>query len=249
LSELKEGWTPELRERYFNWFNKALKKTGGNSYTQFIRTIQENALKNVPFEDRQYFEALASEAFAEANDIMKDVVQPVGPGQNWTVENVIEAYANNIGSFNHKNGENLFKASLCASCHSINGLGRNTGPELSRVGTRFSLTDLATAIVQPSATISDRYQFTEFHLIDDRIVAGTVLEETKEKYIIATNAFSPDLKTNLMKKNIISQNEASYSSMPPGLINRLNEKELSDLIAFLMAGGDEENKIYQNKNL
>jgi putative heme-binding domain-containing protein len=249
LSELQEGWTPELRKRYFDWFNKALKKTGGRSYTQFIRTIQENALKNVPFEDRQYFEALASEAFDEANDIMKDVIQPKGPGQNWTVDKVIEAYASNIKGVNHKSGENLFKASLCASCHSVNGLGRNTGPELTRVGTRFSLTDLATAIVNPSATISDRYQFTEFHLIDDRVVAGSVIKENNDSYILSTNAFSPELETNIKKKNILSQNDAQYSSMPPGLINRLNEKELSDLIAYLMTGGDEENKIYKKSNL
>lgn len=249
LSELKEGWTPELRKRYFDWFNKALKKTGGNSYTQFIRTIQENALKNVPFEDRQYFEALASEAFDEANDVMKDVIQPRGPGQNWTVENVIAAYARNIKNIDHERGENLFKASLCASCHSINGLGRNTGPELTRVGSRFSLTDLATAIVHPSATISDRYQFTEFHLIDDRIVAGTIIEENNGGYVLGTNAFSPELRTSIKKKNIISQNDASYSSMPPGLINRLNEQELSDLIAYLMTGGDEENMIYKKRVL
>ncbi|GLR18947.1 hypothetical protein GCM10007940_35630 [Portibacter lacus] len=246
LSELKEGWTPELRKRYFNWFYKALKKSGGHSYIQFIRTIQENALKNVPVEDRQYFEALASEAFDEANDIMKDVVQPKGPGQNWTVENVVNAYAKNIKGVDHKRGENLFKASLCASCHSVNGLGRNTGPELTRVGTRFSLTDLATAIVSPSATISDRFQFTEFHLTDDRTVAGLITKENDYEYILATNAFSPELKTSIRKKNVISQNKASYSSMPPGLLNRLNEKELSDLIAYLMAGGNEQNRIYRN---
>ena len=244
LSELKEGWTPELRERYFNWFNKALKRTGGHSYAQFIRTIQENALKNVPFEDRQYFEALASEALSETNDIMKGVTQPVGPGRNWQVDEIISAYTANVKTANFKNGENLFKATLCASCHSVNGLGRNTGPELTRVGTRFSLRDLATAIVLPSATISDRYRFTEFNLIDDRVVAGSIIEEKKGEFILGTNAFSPELETIVKKKNILSKNEASFSSMPPALLNRLNEKELTDLIAFLMSTGNEEHKIY-----
>lgn len=250
LSEIKEGqWNEELRKRYFNWYSNALKKSGGRSYAQFIRTIQENALKNVPFEERQYFEALATEAMSEANDLLKGVVQPKGPGQNWTVDNTVSAYLKNIKTVDFESGKNLFKATLCASCHNVKGLGRNTGPDLTQVGTRFSLRDLATAIVLPSASISDRYQFTEFHLKDDRVVAGTILEEKKDDFILSTNAFSPELETVLKKKNILRQNEAGYSSMPPGLINRLNEKEVADLIAFLMSGGDSDNRIYRKNSL
>jgi hypothetical protein len=35
--------------------------------------------------------------------------------------------------------------------------------------------------------------------------------------------------------------------MYPGLINRLNEEELKDLLAYLMAGGNEEHEIYKNQ--
>jgi len=33
--------------------------------------------------------------------------------------------------------------------------------------------------------------------------------------------------------------------MYPGLINRMNEDEVKDLIAYLMAGGDEKNDVYK----
>jgi hypothetical protein len=35
--------------------------------------------------------------------------------------------------------------------------------------------------------------------------------------------------------------------MLPGMINRLNEDELKDLMAFLMAGGNKEHPVYAAK--
>ena len=244
LSVIKNGWTKEARERYFKWYRDALKKSGGNSYAQFIRAIQESALANVPLVDQQYFEALASEALSESNNLMKGVKQPKGPGQNWTVGTVKAAFEKNVLNANFENGKNFFKATLCANCHSIKGVGRNIGPELTRVGTRFSVSDLAEAIVNPSSNISDRYRYTSYHLQDGRIITGKVIEEEKSFLHISTNAFSPDLKTRINKGRITKKEDSPISAMPPGLINRLNEQELTDLLAFLVSGGDENNKIY-----
>ena len=245
LSVIKEGWTNDARKRYFKWYRDALKKSGGNSYAQFIRAIQEEALENVPLEDKQYFEALASEALSEANNLMVGVKQPIGPGQNWTVATVNAAFAKNVIKANFENGENYFKAALCANCHSIKGVGRNIGPELSQVGTLFSVSDLAEAIIDPSSTISDRYRNTNYHLEDGRIITGKMIEEEQGFLQISTNAFSPDLKTRINKNRIAKKEESLISAMPPCLINRFNEQELTDLIAFLVSGGDRNNKIYK----
>lgn len=244
LSTMEIGWTNELRERYFNWYNRALKKSGGHSYAQYIRKIQEKALTYVPIAERQYFEALATEAVQESNNLMQGVVQPKGPGQNWTVATMKSAYANNKDKVNYENGKNFFKASLCVSCHSVKGVGGNSGPELTQLGTRFTIADMAEAIIHPSSTISDRYRYTEYHLPEGRVVTGKLIKETKRELRIGTNAFSPSLITIIKKSDILKEEESPISAMPPGLINRLNEKELSDLLAFLISGGDKNHKIY-----
>ncbi|HLT51172.1 MAG TPA: c-type cytochrome [Arenibacter sp.] len=244
LSTLEKGWTNELRERYFNWYNRALKKSGGNSYAQYIRKIQEQALTNVPLAERQYFEALATEAIQDSNNLLQGVEQPKGPGKNWTIAILESAYSDNKGKFNFENGQNFFKASLCVSCHSVKGVGGNSGPELTQLGTRFTIADMAEAIINPSSTISDRFRFTEYHLPEGRIVTGKVIEETEKELKIGTNSFSPSLVTIIKKKDIIKEQESPISPMPPGLINRLNDKELSDLMAFLVSGGDKNHKIY-----
>ena len=158
---------------------------------------------------------------------------------------VKEAFAINKDKVNFENGQNFFKASLCVACHSINGTGGNSGPELTQVGTRFSITDIADAIINPSATISDRYRNTNYHLKNGNIVSGRIVEETEKELIISTNAFSPDLTTKIRKDRIVKEEESEHSAMPAALINRLNEQELSDLMAYLISGGDQNNKIYK----
>lgn len=244
LSIIDDGWTKENRERYFRWYNRALKKSGGKMYSQFIRAIQSIALANLPDVDRQYFEALAGEALENQGAYMANVKQPKGPGKNWTVESFVKAYQKNQVNVNFESGENMFKASLCGSCHSMNGQGGNAGPELTKVGTRFSLADLGEAIIDPSATVSDRYRNTIYYLNDDSQVTGRLVNETDRELEISTNAFSPDLTTKIRKDKIVKQEESMHSVMPPALINRLNEQELSDLIAFLVSGGNKNDKIY-----
>ena len=245
LSEVKTGWTKALRERYFRWYNRALKKSGGKQYANFIKAIQRRALENVPDDEREYFEALSSESMNEQIDLMKDVKMPEGPGKNYTVSDVEKVFAANNKSVNFKNGENFFRASLCISCHSIKGIGGNSGPELTQVGTRFSIKDIAEAIIHPSKTVSDRYRNTIYHLNNGNTITGRPVEERDDDIIVSVNAFSPDITSKIKRSDIVKTEASEHSAMPAGLINSLNEKELSDLVAFLVAGGDKEHKIYK----
>ena len=245
LSVINDGWSTEAREKYFRWYNRALKRSGGQQYANFIKAIQKAALANVPEEERQYFEGLAGASMNKNHNMMQDVKQPVGPGQNWTVKTLKATYAKNNAYLNYASGQNLFKASLCVSCHSINGVGGNSGPELTQIGNRFSISDLAEAIIDPSATVSDRYRNTNYHMENGSIVSGRLVDETEDWLEISINAFSPELTTKIRKSRIVKKEESVVSAMPPSLINRLNQRELSDLIAYLVSGGNENHKIYK----
>ena len=245
LSVINDGWSTEAREKYFRWYNRALKKSGGRQYANFIMAIQKTALANVPEEERQYFEGLAGESMNNSHNIMEGVKQPVGPGQKWTVKMLNVAYTRNKGNLNFESGQNLFKASLCVSCHSIKGVGGNSGPELTQIGNRFSISDLAEAIIDPSATVSDRYRNIEYYMENGSVVTGRLVDETENNLEISINAFAPELTIKIRKSRIVKKEESTVSAMPPSLINRLNEQELSDLIAYLVSGGNENHKIYK----
>jgi putative heme-binding domain-containing protein len=244
LSVIREGWTDSQRTRYFRWYNKALNRSGGLMYSQFIRKIQLAALQNVPESERQFYEALG-EDLEQSGNYMINLVQPKGPGKNWTVEGVAAAYNAKLTSVNFENGENMFRSSLCASCHSVNGKGGNSGPELTKIGTRFTINDLAEAIVNPSNSISDRYRNTKYILEDNEVIIGRLINETEEELEVSVNSFTPNVTTKFRKDRLLRAEESGNSPMPPSLINRLNEQELADLIAYLLGGGNATDKIYQ----
>ena len=244
LSILDNGWTRETRTRYFKWFNGALKKSGGKMYTKFIKAILAEALKLVPEDDQAYFESIANENTGESVNYMDGVSQPKGPGKNWSANELVSAYENRKGVPNFKNGQDMFRASLCINCHNVNGLGGNSGPELSKVGTRFSIKDMADAIITPSATISDRYRYYTYEIEDGSTISGRVIKEEDGKLELTTNAFATNITTTINKKDIVKKYSSNISPMPSSLINRLNEKELIDLMTYLVVGGKEDPNVY-----
>jgi hypothetical protein len=50
---------------------------------------------------------------------------------------------------------------------------------------------------------------------------------------------------DIPRKDVIRKELSDVSIMLPGMINRLNEEELKDLIAYLMAGGNKEHPVYK----
>jgi len=244
LSFINDGWTTELRERYFQWFGNSLEKSGGKMYTQFIRAIQKTALANVPDTEREYLASLSKKRTKGNSNFMKGVQQPKGPGINWTVESLESAYEKNIKNADFKNGENMFKASLCIACHSIKGTGGSSAPELTKIGTRFNVGDIGEAIVNPSGTIADRYRYTNYHMKDGSVISGIVINQTDKEIELSTSAFAVDIATKIKIKDIVKTKGSKISPMPPALINRLNAQELTDLISYLISGGNDKNAIY-----
>lgn len=241
LSYLQKGWSTSARERYFKWFGDALQKAGGKQYLNFIRAIQKTALANVPEKEQDYLSELTEIAAARRPDYMKDVKQPQGPGIDWTVESLMSAYEKNYKSANFENGKNMFKASLCISCHSMNGEGGATGPELTKIGSRFTVGAIGEAIINPSGTIGDRYQYSNYHMKNGSVITGIEIDEDDKNIEVSISAFASDITTKVRKDRLASVELSKVSPMPAGLVNRLNENEITDLIAYLLAGGNKAN--------
>ena len=248
LSEPLSGWTPELRERYFTWFYQAFDFQGGNSYIGFIDKARKDALTHVPKSKFDYYNELSGDSLIANNGKnLADVPQPEGPHRRWELEEAVGVL--DSGGLEHRNfevGKSMYAAARCATCHSMQGEGGIIGPNLTQLGTRFSAEDMITAIVKPDEAISDQYASTVFYLKNGQTVVGRLNQQDEEKYYVSQNPFAPDVIREIPKAKVTETKQAAVSSMPPGLINPLNENELRDLIAYLMAGGDPDNPIYQD---
>ena len=230
LRAVKGPWTAGERRRAFNWFREIESRTGGNSYANAVAMIRKQIFDNGTEEEKNQF---ASEVNAPAK---KPAPLPTvqGPGRAWTIEEVVETVGGDLSGRDKAKGQAMFEASLCSQCHKFGELGGSQGPELTNLAGRFTATDLAHSVVNPSEVISDQYEFREFVTNDGKTITGRMLNEQDEILSIGINPFDFTQRIELSRANIKSEAASKVSPMPPGMINRLNPEELKDLFAYLL---------------
>ena len=247
LGGADKGWTAAQREEYFKWINNALTAyKGGRSYVGFLDRARKMALASVDKADFEKYDEMSGGKLltASGNDIANTGVQPEGPGRRWTVEEAEPLVANLVGRDLVK-GKAMYAATLCQSCHTMQGEGGAIGPDLSQLGTRFSAKDILVATINPSETISDQYHATVLELKAGGSIVGKLNDEDAQNYYISQNPFAPnDIKT-VAKNTVVLKKNAEVSIMMGGLINRLNEEELKDLMAYLISGGNADHQVYK----
>ena len=237
------GWTPALRKAYFAWFPSTRGWKGGNSFNKFLDNIRTEALATfAPAEERAALDAMSK---LPAPAPVQNGVTPKGPGKAYTVDDVVALTQGGLKGRDFARGKAMFSATLCASCHHFAGDGGNVGPDLTGIGSRYTVHDLAENILDPSKVISDQYGSEELDLKDGSLVVGRVVGEEGGKLQVMTSPLTPNELTPVDKASVVARKEWKVSMMPPGLINSLNEEELKDLLAFLQSGGNANDKAFQ----
>ncbi|MDB4292603.1 c-type cytochrome [Maribacter sp.] len=247
LSDARNGWTPELREKYFKWFHKAFSYKAGRSYIGFVDKARKNALANVSKNQLEFYNQMSGDSLlsSSGNDLVSNAVQPKGPRKNWSEDDIAPLLADGLNNRDFEQGRNMYLATNCITCHAILGEGQNIGPELTQIGTRFSPQDMLKAIINPNDVISDQYNSTVFSLKDGSSIVGRLLSEEGDAYEISQNPYAPDVIRSIPKADVTGTKMSTVSLMPPGSINRLNDEEVKDLLAYLIAGGNPENALYK----
>jgi putative heme-binding domain-containing protein len=248
LSDAESGWTPESREKYFKWFKDAFGYKGGMSYVGFINKAREAALKHVPENQFENYRQLSGEELlANSGNELISGPRPKGPGRNWTIEEALPIVEGNLKNRNFEQGKAMFDATRCSSCHMMRGKGGSIGPDLTQLGTRFTPKDMLESIIEPNKVVSDQYAATVFTMKDGSSILGRLTNEDDNTYFISQNPFAPEVIREIPKKDVADTKYSYISVMYPRLINGLNEEELKDLIAYLMAGGNEDHDLYKNQ--
>lgn len=248
LSTADAGWSPELQEKYFKWFKEAFGYKGGVSYVGFINKARQSALTHVAPDKVEHYRKLSGEELLanSGNDLVSGP-QPKGPGRRWTVEEALPLVEGQLANRDFEQGKMMYDAARCSSCHLMRGEGGSIGPDLTQLGTRFTVKDMLEAIIEPNKVVSDQYAATVFTMKDGSSVLGRLTNENDQTYFISQNPFAPEVIREIPKKDVLSTKYSYISVMYPGLINRLNEEELKDLMAYLMAGGNEDHEIYKKQ--
>ena len=233
LRTVEGPWERSERERFFDWLDRLASRSGGASYGGFIEDLRRETLKRAVPPERRW---LDQRPRTEKADPLADLPPVEGPGRAWTVDEVVKVAEGGLAGADAGHGREMFRAVLCAACHSVGGQGGAAGPDLSTLAGRFTVRDLAEALIEPSKVVSDQYAFEIFSRKDGGQTVGRLLAEKDEHWIIATNPFDFSQTQEIERNQIASTKPSPVSPMPGGLINRLNESELKDLLAYLLGG-------------
>lgn len=119
----------------------------------------------------------------------------------------------------------------CSKCHRIDGRGADVGPDLSSIG-RTDRRHLLESILQPSNTVAPRYVAWMIETVQGKVLTGVLLHTQLDEYTyLDANANQFKIKTG----DIAEQRASTMSIMPEGLIDRITDQEMRDLIAYLQS--------------
>ena len=118
----------------------------------------------------------------------------------------------------------------CTTCHRLDGIGAQAGPELSTIGSAKDPDYVLESILQPSRNVAPRYE--SYLLVTADGQARTVfqlMERGGNHTYVGLDGKPFDVKID----DIIKREPLPVSIMPEGLVARLTDEEVRDLVAFL----------------
>ena len=101
------------------------------------------------------------------------------------------------------------------------------------------------AIIDPSKAISDQYGSHQVVTDSGDVLVGRVVEIDGAVYVYTADA---NVAPKMLKKSEIEKMQPSkVSQMPEGLLNVLNEDELKNLFAYILAQGNKNADYFKKK--
>ena len=121
-------------------------------------------------------------------------------------------------------GAKLFAAQGCAKCHS--GF---TAPDLSDIGSRRSLAQLESSVLDPNAEVAPEYWSLRARTKSGQTITGMRMNEDMDSFQIR----EPSGRLRSLWKSDLASYEIVHTSAMPAFKNKLQARELEDLVAYL----------------
>ena len=256
LRTVRNGWTPEDREKYFAWFKRdrsqdkrspQVKKwfadvereyTDGSSFPKFMANIKRDAVATLSdTEKTQLASLITTQPVLERPKTERKFVK------EWTMADLVPSLAEASAGRNFRRGREAFADTQCILCHKFGTEGGSVGPDITGAASRFNRRDLLETIIEPSKVISDQYQNITITKKDGDEVTGRLVEENDERVVLVVNPLTND-RSEVKKRDVAKRAPSKLSPMPEGLVNILTKEEILDLLAYIEAAGKREHAAF-----
>jgi len=125
-------------------------------------------------------------------------------------------------------GKTVF-ASVCISCHKLDGVGLELGPDLRSVA-QHDAEKLLNSILDPSAIIEPGFMAYHCTLKNGEQLYGVIVTETSASL---TLKMAGNITKSVLRSDVASLKSTGISLMPEGLEAAMTPQSLADLIAYL----------------
>lgn len=149
------------------------------------------------------------------------------------------------GGRSYENGQNLIRQATCLECHRFNQEGSEAGLDLSLSVTKSGPSELLSHIIEPGKQISASNAQHEVTLKDGGKVVGRIVKLTANEVMLNLDMRKPDAVRSIDRSLIKSMAPSNISMMPEALLDRFNEIEILDLLAYLLSKGDPEDPMFK----
>lgn len=244
LRRVQRGWSLEHRKYYFSWLKDTLEKSGGQSFDGYVRAIREDAIDHLPPKHAAQVAWLLGDIATVDLDALP---VPKGPPVPWTTDLAMKLFEGELKGRDFDNGKQMFAAGKCIACHRFQGSGGLCGPDLGSIAKRFSVRDIVLAICEPSHTISEQYHASIVTRKDGEAVFGRVIYRNDKEIAVAANPYDFSELTKTPIAEVANVEMSHVSMMPPATILMMSKEEVSDLMAYLLSGGNKRHKLFSGR--
>lgn len=133
-----------------------------------------------------------------------------------------------------KRGAALFtatgKAAVCTACHFVNGLGRDFGPDLSKVGARLTKEQIIESLITPSKIIAEGFKASVLTLRDGSAQTGFIVKRDSARLLLK---IATGQTISIKLGEVKSEQPLPASLMPEGLLQGFTAQEAADLVEHL----------------
>ncbi len=240
LRAIPSGWTKEQKQKLVAWFPKASKWRGGASFTGFINFLFDSSLAFMDEEEKKYawlrvpeFAPL-KESERQSREGSPSVIARQKGVQAYSPQEIFEFQMFDPMTTKAKPeaGRKLFEDE-CATCHRFGSIGKDFGPDLTTLSSRFQKKDILEAILYPSKSISDQYQSWIVETKDGDAINGLLVSEDDTKMVLKTG--EQPRPVEVLKSNVRSKRISKISIMPENILDGYGMNEISGLMAYLLS--------------
>src|ERR1700730_1902794 len=126
-------------------------------------------------------------------------------------------------------GAQVFNANGCGRCHTNGKAGGFIGPDLSEIGSRRSLAQLESSILDPGADVAADYWSVQARTKTGQTVTGIRLNEDMTSFQIR----EPSGRLRSLLKTELASYEIVRTSPMPSFKGKISSGDLEDLVAYL----------------